>query len=112
MAYQDIVPMRLLDWTGADKMLHFVLFGALVFWLNLWLADHRWPIGAWRLPTALLLPLNVALVEEGVQSVSPVRSVDVWDAASDAAGMLMFYLLSLWVLRRQFFSKRKSVQVV
>lgn len=94
MAYLDLLPSHLLRWPLADKVLHFVLFGAVVFWLNLWLKGRRLPVGPWAIPLAILLPLTIALLEEGMQILSPLRSADVGDLASDLAGMLFFWGVS------------------
>ena len=88
-----------MQWPFADKVMHFLLFGAVVFWLNLWLKGRTIRFGVWGIPVAILLPLTIALVEEGAQAFSPIRSVDVYDLISDLAGMLFFWGLSYKVFR-------------
>jgi undecaprenyl-diphosphatase len=98
MAYLDILPLSLLQWPLADKVLHFVLFGAVVFWLNLWLKGRSLQVGWWAVPVAILLPLTVAVLEEGAQLFSPLRSADLGDLMSDLAGMFFFWWVSkLWL---------------
>jgi undecaprenyl-diphosphatase len=94
MAYLDLLPFYLLQWPLADKVLHFLLFGAVVFWLNLWFGGRKVPLGRWAIPLAILLPLMIAALEEGVQAYSPRRNADPLDLTSDAAGMLFFWWLS------------------
>ncbi len=99
IAYMGLLPLHLMQWPMADKVMHFLLFGAVVFWLNLWLKGRTVQLGVWAIPVAILVPLTIALVEEGAQSFSPIRSVDIFDLASDLAGMLFFWGLSYKVFR-------------
>ncbi|GIK43638.1 MAG: hypothetical protein BroJett011_74710 [Chloroflexota bacterium] len=94
MAYLDLLPWGLLEWPLADKVLHFVLFGLVVFWLNLWLEGSALRWGRRLLPLAVLLPLFIATSEEIAQSWSPLRTADWLDWLSDLAGMLFFWWLS------------------
>lgn len=98
MAYMGLLPLAVLRWPLADKVLHFVLFGAVVFWLNLWLNGRTVKWGWLIIPVAILLPLSLALLEEGLQHFSPLRTADPFDLASDVAGMLFFWGISLKVL--------------
>lgn len=98
MAYLDLLPFHLLRWPLADKVLHFLLVGAVTFWLNLWLGGRMVRLWRWKLPVAVVLPLTLALLEEGAQAFSPLRTADVTDLASDTAGMLFFWWLSVRLL--------------
>lgn len=99
MAYLNILPVHLLAWPFADKVLHFFLFGLVVFWLNLWLHDKRIDIGSWATaPVAVVLPFTFALAEELMQHFSPLRTLDPTDLASDLLGMICFWWLSQRVL--------------
>jgi membrane-associated phospholipid phosphatase/VanZ family protein len=100
MAYLDILPHHLLRWPLADKVLHGVLFGAVVFWLNLWLREKQLRVGLLRAPIALALPFGIALAEEVVQAWSPLRTFDLLDLASDLVGMMVCYWVSVAVLNR------------
>ncbi|MBE7556374.1 MAG: phosphatase PAP2 family protein [Anaerolineales bacterium] len=99
MAYLDLLPWSLLEWPLADKVLHFVLFGLVVFWLNLWLEGGAFRLGRCLLPLAVLLPLLIATSEEIAQNWSPQRTADWLDWLSDLAGMLFFWWLSRSLLR-------------
>ncbi|MEM7129892.1 MAG: VanZ family protein [Chloroflexota bacterium] len=94
MAYLNLLPGNLLSWPMADKVLHFTLFGAVTFWLNLWFQGRTVKILAWSIPLAILVPLAFALVEEGLQAWSPLRTASLVDLGADAMGMLVFYVLS------------------
>jgi VanZ family protein len=94
MAYLDLLPFYLLRWPLADKVIHFLLFGAVVFWLNFWFRGRKLQLGRLAIPLAILLPLAIASLEEGFQALSPLRSADPFDLTSDAAGMLFFWWLS------------------
>lgn len=90
IAYMDLLPRHLLTWPHADKVFHFLLFGAIVFWLDLWLGSRR----VARIPAAIALPLALATIEEVAQHLSPHRTADIGDLACDLAGMLFFFWLS------------------
>ena len=99
MAYLDILPSHLLQWPLADKVLHFLLFGMVVFWLNLWLQGRSMQAGQWTIPVAILVPFSVAMLEEGAQTFSPLRSVSLGDLTSDLLGMVFFWWLSTKFLK-------------
>ena len=103
MAYLNFMPFHLLQWPGADKVMHFLLFGGVVFWLNIWLDDHRLRFQGTNLPTAFIIPFAFTALEEGLQAFSPHRSMDAGDLLSDLAGMLFFLWLSRWVLKTRLF---------
>ncbi len=97
MAYLGYLPRELLRWPYADKVLHFLLFGAVTFWLNFWLRPASASTRSSLLsaaPLAILIPFAIAALEEGVQSFSPLRTADWSDLASDLAGMVVFWGLS------------------
>ena len=94
MAYLNFLPLYLLRWPLADKILHFLLLGAVAFWLNLWLKGQGLKVGLWTIPLAICLPLIIALIEEGFQALSPVRTADLTDLASDLLGLIFFWGLS------------------
>lgn len=95
LAYLGQLPRSPLEWPYADKVIHFALFGLAVFWLNLWLGGRT----VKRLPLALLIAFSCALLEELAQSLSPLRSLELLDLASDLAGMVVFCLASQRLLR-------------
>ncbi len=94
MAYLDLLPANLLHWPMADKVLHLLLFGAVAFWLNLYLQGRS--VRLWRIPVplAILIPLALAALEEMLQSFSSVRTASAADLASDLAGMILFWWAS------------------
>ncbi len=94
MAYLDILPYFLLTWPYADKVLHFLLFGSVAFWLNLWLDGKAVHVFGKAVPLTLLLLGGAALLEESSQLLSPLRSADLTDLASDLCGSLFFWWLS------------------
>jgi undecaprenyl-diphosphatase len=100
MAYLDFLPLWLLTWPYIDKILHFILFGTVAFWLNLWLAGRMLRWRTWSMPVAVFLPLTVALFDEGLQHFSPLRSMDLSDLLCDLAGLLLFWWLSRRLLAR------------
>lgn len=102
MAYLNILPYHLLTWPLADKALHFLLFGLVALWLNLWFKGGTVQLRDWAIPLAILLPLSVALLEEGVQHFSPFRTLSLSDLLSDLLGLIFF-----WWISQQFFLGQK-----
>ncbi len=102
LAYMGLVPLAP-RFRHGDKLMHFVLFGAVVFWLNLWLHDRRLNLrlSSLRPPLALVLASGCAMVEELAQRWADNRTSDPVDLAADLLGMAVFYGLSRLVLRRQ-----------
>lgn len=99
MAYLGYLPKELLRWPYADKILHFILFGTMTFWLNFWLRPASTRQGsavrrASAAPLAILIPFALAALEEGFQSFSSLRTADWADLVSDLAGMVVFLGLS------------------
>lgn len=101
MAYLDLLPKQLLAWPFSDKVMHALLFGAVVFWLNLWLNNRQLAYGRWSLPLAIVISFSVALVEEGLQAFSPWRTADLTDLLSDLIGMSFCWWLSVRLLEVQ-----------
>lgn len=81
---------------GMDKVLHFLLFGALAFGTHFLFRGRRWR----RVPFAVALPLLGALAEELVQATSPHRTADPIDLLADLLGLLLFWRVAEWVSRR------------
>lgn len=94
MAYLDLLPKALLAWPFSDKVMHALLFGAVAFWLNLWLNNRQLTYRRWSLPLAIALPFALAMLEEGMQAFSPLRTFDLTDLLSDFLGMYGFWWLS------------------
>lgn len=92
LAYQGRLPAAILAWPGLDKVMHFLLFGAAAFWLELWLGGRAWR----AVPLALAAPLAIATLDELAQAFSPVRTVDLGDWACGVAGILV-----LWAVARR-----------
>lgn len=100
MAYLGILPYYLLRWSGADKVLHFLLFGGVVFWLNIWLKDRRLQLNYLAIPLAILIPLIFATIEELLQAFSPLRTLDVGDLTCGVLGMVFFWWVSALLINK------------
>jgi VanZ family protein len=94
LAYLGWLPTAILAWPLADKFLHFLLLGAVAFWLELWLGGRRLPLGRRTVPLAVALPLGLATVDELAQGFSTWRSSDLGDWLCDVAGLVLFWWLS------------------
>jgi hypothetical protein len=99
LAYLGYIPAWVQQ-IGADKLLHFGMFGLVAFWLHQWLAA-RAPGAGWRWAAlAVAVPFSAALAEELAQTLSPYRTFDLLDLASDLGGMLVCVAVSAWLAER------------
>jgi VanZ family protein len=83
--------------THADKVAHFVMYGiggALAAWAG------RVRGGGAGL-AALILVILVGAVDELRQTTLATRQGDVWDWVADAAGAIVFYLITARILQRR-----------
>ena len=76
-----------------DKILHFVLYGALGFFSVAWWANRR----AWRVLGVLSV---LATLEEISQSLSTVRSFSLIDLTATLLGILVLGAAAIRLLRR------------
>jgi undecaprenyl-diphosphatase len=109
MAYLGLIPAAVFIWPWTDKVMHFVLFGAMVFWLNIWWSGRiiRW--GRWAIPLAIIVPLAIAATEEGLQAFSSMRSASLGDLSSDVAGMVVFWWVSQKIVVEKFKTRNESI---
>ena len=83
-----------------DKALHFLLFGALGFFLALLvMSDGSRPTLGHVLVVSLLV-MGYGGLDEFHQSTVPGRTPDILDLAADTAGGLLSALLVMVILRR------------
>lgn len=91
---------RLLVVPAMDKVLHCLFVGGVAFWWTLAYDDPRLSIAKLALPIAVVVPLALATIEEGIQSFSPRRTADPLDWLADLVGLFAFWLIARWWLRR------------
>ena len=94
VAYMGRLPLALLTLPYTDKVLHFLMFGSVTFWLSLWRRGAARTPRLGSVPLAVALPFGLAALEEGAQAFSSWRSAGFDDLAADLAGMIVFWLLS------------------
>ncbi len=91
-AYAKLLPLPWISSLGVDKVMHFVLFGALAFFGAPWVQRDK--KSAW---TALFV---LAAAEEFLQAYAPSRTFDVGDLVCTLSGILVGGLASQAILRR------------
>ena len=97
VAYLDLLPREWLAWPYSDKVLHFLLFGLVAFWLRFWSPQT----GAfWRRNLPVIVLWMYIVVEECLQILSPYRSFDFVDMGCDLAGVLTFWTLGDKMLKK------------
>lgn len=82
---------------GTDKVLHFLMFGALAFGTHFACRGRR-SIGV---PWAVALPLLGAVAEEAMQATSPHRTADPIDLLADLLGLLLFWQIAERITKRE-----------
>lgn len=93
-AYLGALNLAILTVSGMDKLLHFVLYGALAFFAVGWWA-HRAP---W---TVLAVLSALAILEEGGQSLSVRRTFSAVDLAATLLGVLVFGSIAGLLVRKR-----------
>ncbi|MGB8648052.1 MAG: VanZ family protein [Anaerolineae bacterium] len=95
-AYLGDIPTRLAQIPYYDTIGHFVLYGILAALLDLALRHHRTTIPgtALRIPTAGVVIVLVAIADELLQGLSPIRTSDIKDLAADVVGIILALLIS------------------
>ena len=106
MAYLRILPPYIFAFPYMDKLIHFLLFGALAFWLNLWLRGRTIQMGTWAIPLTLVILFTFATVEESSQALSPNRTLSWSDLLSNLSGLVAF-----WWVSQQMIDQGKSVEI-
>lgn len=84
LAYQGKLPSIL---TQNDKLAHVILY-AIASFIGHWVFNHRRvQFGNVRLPLFPVLFTLFTIAEELMQSLSPNRSLDIWDLIASFAGI-------------------------
>ena len=87
-AWLGLLELRFLMIPGADKALHFLLFGLVAFFaLGWWVERPAWVV---LVPLVLLI-----LVDEGLQFWGARRSFDLLDLGANLAGVAVFGRLAV-----------------
>ena len=100
MAYMGILPAYLVNWPYADKVMHFLLFGLIAFWLNLRLRGRAIRVFQRSIPLTLLVLIVVVSADEASQILSPLRSLSLADLLSNLLGLVTFWWLSQRLLAK------------
>jgi len=83
-----------------DKVLHFLLFGVLGFFLALLVMSDGSRPTLWHMLVVSLLVMGYGGLDEFHQSFVPGRTPDILDLAADTTGGLLSALLVMVFLRR------------
>jgi len=82
---------------GMDKVLHFLMFGALAFGTHFACRGRRFR----GVPWAVAIPLAGGFVEELLQATSPHRTADPIDLLADLLGLLLFWKIAERMTNRE-----------
>jgi hypothetical protein len=95
LAYREGLPPALNRIWQIDKIMHFLVAGLLAFFLDGALGRRvLFVIGGVAVPLAAVGVLLPSGIEEALQVFSVIRTANIWDYASDVAGVLVFIPLS------------------
>ncbi|CAM3293999.1 hypothetical protein FLLO111716_01600 [Flavobacterium longum] len=86
LAYAGLIPTKLHDIPYYDSIGHFILYG----WWGYLLGKvfHKSVSGTtFRLPHGIILATAIAIVEETLQQLSPMRSFSLYDLGFDLLGI-------------------------
>ena len=83
LAYAGRLPLWALNWPYSDKVIHFVAYAVLTLGLFARLGQQQIQIGGGSFP----------LGDEGLQSLSPARSLELADLLSNLAGISCAWIL-------------------
>lgn len=93
-AYLKIIPNEISQFPYYDTVLHFLLIGIAAYLGHLALNKRKIQLLTITLPLAPLLVTLFSVSEEFLQKLSPHRSFDLVDLASDFCGILLFTWLA------------------
>jgi VanZ family protein len=102
VTWQALNPAPPLQPQVSDKLLHVGAFLGLA-----WLADFGWPDADYWLPKALPLLAYGAIIELAQSGIS-ARSAEWGDLAADAAGLVVYALLTPALRRLPYLARRWS----
>jgi undecaprenyl-diphosphatase len=100
VAYIGMLPWQLLRTPFVDKALHALLVGSAGFWLTLLLHSRGITQSIAQVPLGIALALAIALIEESLQSLSPLRTFDAFDMLGNTAGLIIAWVLARYVIIR------------
>lgn len=84
-----------------DKIGHVLLAGILTLVANFLFRHRCWQLAKLRLPFGSLAIFAIAIIEEASQYFLPTRSLDIFDALANLAGILIFSVPALlWPRQR------------
>jgi hypothetical protein len=92
-AYNGLLDLSVLAVPGIDKILHFILYGALGFFSVAWWANRR----AWMVLGVLSV---LATLEEMSQSLSIMRSFSTVDLTATLLGIFVFGAAAIRLVRK------------
>ncbi|MDQ8179719.1 VanZ family protein [Pelagicoccus sp. SDUM812005] len=82
---------------NGDKIGHVLLAGFLTLVANFLFRHRYWQLARLRLPIGSLVVFAIAVLEESSQYFLPTRSLDIFDALANLAGILLFSIPAiLW----------------
>jgi VanZ family protein len=93
-AYLKILPVKSSTIPFYDTVGHFILIGIAAFLCHLALKKRRISYLNLSLPLASILVIILTVIEECLQTLSPYRTFDLIDLASDFCGIVLFTWLA------------------
>jgi polysaccharide biosynthesis protein VpsQ len=93
-AYLKMLPVKSLTIPFYDTIGHFILIGIAAFLSHLALNKRKINCLNLRIPHAAIIVSLLTLIEECLQKLSPNRSFDLLDLASDLCGIIIFTWLA------------------
>lgn len=102
LAYARLIPAKLQDIPHYDSIGHFILYGLWGYLFGK--VFHKSVLSTnFRLPQGIIVATAIAIVEETLQQLSPIRNFSLYDLGFGLLGILM----SCLILDRQ--SRKRKV---
>lgn len=96
LAYTRRIPVGIKRIPYYDTIGHFLLFGILALLLDRAMGGRNVKVFRGSVSLAALMVIGYAVIDEGLQGFSSVRTVDATDLLAGMCGVLCFVLFGRW----------------
>lgn len=102
LAYLGLIPTKLHDIPYYDFAGHFILYGFWGYFFGMAYSKHVLLIGKFNLQAGILIVLLIAVLEEFLQRLSPMRSFSLTDLSFGVSGIVLACIFLNTVQRKNY----------
>lgn len=88
LAYFGLIPTKLHDIPYYDSAGHFILYGLWGWFFGRAFAKPLMQLGSFQIPSGIAVVIAIAVVEESLQQLSPLRTFSLTDLGFGLLGIL------------------------